>query len=42
MSIERLRAGMADTESYDCDCGASFETEEELKEHARDIHDADV
>lgn len=33
---------MTGHETFDCDCGASFETEEELKEHARDAHDADV
>lgn len=32
---------MADEESFDCDCGASFETEAELKEHARTAHDMD-
>lgn len=34
-------SNMAD-EEYECDCGATFETEEELKEHAREEHDADV
>lgn len=33
---------MAEDETYDCDCGATFETEAELKEHAREAHDADV
>lgn len=27
---------------FECDCGASFETEAELKEHAREAHDANV
>jgi hypothetical protein len=27
---------------HECDCGATFETEEELTEHAREEHDADV
>lgn len=29
-------------EVHECDCGASFESEEELKRHAREEHDADV
>lgn len=33
---------MADPETFDCDCGASFDAEEELKEHAREAHDADI
>lgn len=32
---------MADDE-YQCDCGATFDTEEEFEEHAREEHDADV
>lgn len=32
---------MAD-EEYECDCGATFDTEEGLEEHAREEHDADV
>lgn len=31
---------MAD-DDYECDCGATFETEEELSAHAREEHDAD-
>lgn len=37
----RGRWHMADDE-YECDCGAAFGTEKELKEHAREKHDADV
>lgn len=29
-------------EEYTCDCGASFETEEALLQHAREAHDKDV
>lgn len=29
-------------DEFECDCGSSFETVEELKQHARDKHDADV
>lgn len=32
---------MADQETYECGCGATFDTEEELKQHAREEHDAD-
>ncbi len=31
---------MAD-DQFTCDCGESFETEAELKQHARDAHDMD-
>lgn len=30
------------TDEYECDCGQTFDTEEELKTHAREEHDADV
>lgn len=32
---------MAEDE-FECDCGATFDTEAELKDHAREEHDADV
>lgn len=38
----RLVDHMADEHEYECNCGESFENEEELKEHAREEHDADV
>lgn len=33
-------AAMAD--EHECGCGATFETEEALKEHAREVHVTDV
>ncbi len=33
---------MAEKTSHECDCGASFESEEALKQHAREEHNADV
>lgn len=32
---------MAD-EQHECGCGATFDTEEALREHAREVHDKDV
>lgn len=28
-------------EEYECDCGATFATEDELKQHAREQHGVD-
>lgn len=42
MTLDRSRLAMAESETFDCDCGATFESEEELKAHAREAHDADV
>ena len=33
---------MAHDHEHECGCGETFETEEELKAHAREVHDMDV
>jgi len=33
---------MSEEHEHECGCGETFETEEEMKEHAREEHDMDV
>jgi hypothetical protein len=33
---------MAVDHDFECDCGETFESEEALKDHAREAHDADA